>query len=99
MCISIGTIVKTNYGTGPYVIEKVYGPFTGPRPLDLLTNNPRPSLPYYSFTCRKNKERDPYYLNGYNLKNGRILSVWCKDEIVIVSFKPGTQFSLFNYHY
>lgn len=97
MCIEVGAIVKTSYGTGPYKIIQVTGPCTCTKYTSALYDfkNPLASLPHYHFVCtEKNGIRKPV-LNGYNKQNGKIKSVWCNDEIEVISFKAGHQFSLF----
>ena len=98
MCIEVGAIVKTSYGTGPYKVVQVTGPCTCPTYTDSLYNfkNPLASLPHYHFVCMDANGKTKSCLNGYTMQNGKIKSVWCNDEIEVLAFKPGHQFSLFK---
>lgn len=74
-------IVRTSYGTGPYVIKEIYGPCACPKYLDVINKRLAPSKPHYRLTLRSLNPRDrgDYYLNGYD-KNGN--SVWCSDRLI-----------------
>ena len=93
MCIEKGTIIKTSYNTGPYVVDKVIGPCTCPSYLSTLNqtkDNPaKDSEEHYHFTVKDadGQSKSNSYLNGYRKVGDRILSVWCDDEIFII----GTQ--------
>lgn len=70
--IQIGDIVRTSYGTGPYEICSVSGPFTSPSYLQSLNLGEKApaSPPHFSYTCRlahdTKKRKADYYLNGYD---------------------------------
>lgn len=84
MCIQIGTIVTTNYGTGPYEIKERTGPCTCTHPLDSLEGDETPSREHYHFVVTKEGEQSDFYLNGYYKDvSGRILNAWNDDEILI----------------
>lgn len=99
MCVSIGSIITTNYGTGPYVVSAVSDLCTCPRYIDTLGGNNREmahhSPEHYHFVCHHpNNKKDTYYLGGYVNANGRILSVWSTDEIFVHGIVEGTQLQL-----
>ncbi|MCH7400105.1 hypothetical protein MM236_19070 [Belliella sp. DSM 107340] len=98
-----GTIIKTSYGSRPYLINEVSEPCNCGRLSDQLglTNTGMQdwSPDHYHITCKDlDKSRsngDPCYLNAYNLIDGEIRSIYCNDKIEILGVKKGTQFSLF----
>jgi hypothetical protein len=93
MCINKGTVIKTSYDTGPYVVEKIIGPCTCPSYLSELNqtkeNPANPSKEHYHFVVKdaEGNSKSNSYLNGYHEVNGRILSVWSNDEILILGQK------------
>lgn len=74
--LTVGQWVKTSYGTGPYRITKVYGPC---RCVDEWADGDAyRSEPHYHLLCRKEGDREDYYLNGYRPDGS---SVWSDDWI------------------
>ena len=77
-------IVRTSYGTGPYVITKVSGPYTDPSFVASLNGDNTPSKPHYCFVCKDvgNPRSHESYLNGYdeNCNN-----VWRSDRLIVCS--------------
>lgn len=77
--------VRTNYGTGPYIVTKVHSGCTDPSFLDTINcpmgQTPPPSPEHTCLTCKNlgGKERGDFYLNGYdeNLNN-----VWRDDRLI-----------------
>ena len=82
--IKVGDIIRTNYGTGPYEVTDVKGPFTEPSFVDSLNmgKDAPKSPPYFCYTCRLagSKKRGDYYLNGYNGVTHK--NVWRNDRII-----------------
>lgn len=82
--IKVGDIICTNYGTGPYEVIDVKGPFTTPSFLDQLNLREKAPMspPHFSYTCKRvgSKKREKYYLNGYD--GGTHKNVWCDDRII-----------------
>lgn len=62
MRLEIGDIVKTSYGTGPYVIEGIRRDCTCPKPLDEINMDDPPASPPHIGLILKGH----YYLNGYD---------------------------------
>lgn len=88
-----GTLVITNYGTGPYLVVKVNGPCTCPRPNDLYDR--KPANPHYHMDCcNPEDKRDKYYLGYYALDGDRICSVISNDEIRVIGHQEGYQAEL-----
>lgn len=100
MILHKGTIIKTNYNTGPYVVKSVSGPCNCPRAIDTLGYNngimSKSSPDHYHIVCTDPIDRKQLsYLNGYNKVGDRILSVWNSDEILIVALPDHVQMTLF----
>ena len=76
-----GLIVRTSYGTGPYVITQVLGPSVEPGFFAKLNGDNTPSKPHYYLTVRPVgvKSNSDCYLNGYD-ENGN--SVWNNDRLI-----------------
>lgn len=79
--LQVGCEVRTNYGTGPYIVEKITGPCNCPK--TFRVESEEPSEDHYHLFCsgrdgggRKGK----FYLNGYTLEGK---SVWNNDELSI----------------
>jgi hypothetical protein len=90
--VLLGAIVVTNYGTGPYLIERILGPSTEPLFSDTLAGIKRHREPYYYFECRdldadgQIRKRDHAYLNGYRLdgthvSSGDVITFFRPDEL------------------
>lgn len=78
----IGQIVKTNYGTGPYVIDEITIS-DDPAFLDSLNNGGKAKrIPHFSLVCHKFLEnpKHKYYLNGYDEIGN---SIWGFEDRVI----------------
>lgn len=87
MDIKPGTILKTSYGTGPYIVELVHGPCTCNHPVAEINGIHRVSEEHYHFTLRhiKNIKGDRFWLNAYKKEADRYLSVWNPvDEIFVI---------------
>jgi hypothetical protein len=79
MLVQLGAYVRTNYGTGPYLIEEIEGPCTCPSFQRHLAGDERPSRPHFHLTVREIALRkDRAWLNGYTL-DGKC--VWSGDRI------------------
>jgi hypothetical protein len=84
--VSIGDIIKTSYGTGPYIVIDITGPCTCPAYRDIINGRyDHLSAPHYHITGEKDNRK--YYLNGYALdQDGKIKSIWLDDEIFITGY-------------
>jgi hypothetical protein len=88
--VPLGSIVKTSYNTGPFRVVKILGPSTEPSYHDWLDfgEDGPPSRPHYNLLCVKADDppgtKAHSYLNGYELREGRILSVWMDHEIFMI---------------
>ena len=82
--IKIGDIIRTSYGTGPYEVIDVKGPFTTPNFLDSLNLREKAPMspPHFSYTCKRvgSKKRGEYYLNSYDGVTHK--NVWRDDRII-----------------
>ena len=81
--VTIGAHLRTNYGTGPYVVREIDGPCTCVEYHDQINGRERTSQEHYHLVVRRpcGKGGD-YYLNGFTL-DGR--SVWGKDRLFEVN--------------
>jgi hypothetical protein len=86
-------IVKTNYGSGPYIIKRVSGPCICAQYLDQITpstwvdGKPKPSEPHYHMVCQCVRGRDgDFYLSGFRLDG---TNVWNDDELELIGYVPG----------
>lgn len=97
MDIKPGDIIKTNYGSGPHIVEKVFGPcrcseiVVGPYQENKDTNYLNPDGIYekehYHFICRcpKGHTSRRYFLNGYFQTGDRYRNIWFnRSEIFVV---------------
>lgn len=88
-------VVRTNYGTGPYIIETVDGPCTCAEYLRHIDGDDSPSEPHFHLTCRLAPGAigggGNYWLNGYRLDG---TSVWSNDRLELVGAAAG-QLGLF----
>lgn len=83
MIVAPGLVVRTSYGTGPYVVLRVDGPCCCSSYLDSISGRERPSKPHFHITCRKPDGRGGnYHLNGYSLEGK---SVWSRDRLTVES--------------
>lgn len=78
--VSVGHIVETSYGTGPYLITAVSGPCRCPEYVRSLSGDVAPSEPHYHITCEGHN--GTAWLNGYLLDGN---NVWCADRLLIHS--------------
>jgi hypothetical protein len=78
--LRIGDVVRTSYGTGPYLITEIEGPCTCAAYLRHLDGDESPSEPHYHLTCEMVDEprKGSYWLNGYRLDG---TSVWSGDRV------------------
>lgn len=77
-------IVRTSYGTGPYIIVKVKTSIE-PSFIDYINmKNPPASPEHYTLTVRRLNSNDhsDYFLNGYN---DDLQSVWENGDRLIVT--------------
>ena len=86
MRIEIGSIVKTNYSTGPYRVVRIIRGCTCPSFLDKLNSKgpPQKSKPHIHLIVRGmvgHDKRSTFYLNGYD--ENTLKSVWDDDEIIL----------------
>lgn len=82
--IRVGQVVRTSYGTGPYIIRNISGERTDPSFIDSLNlqeKAPR-SLPHRNFEVSplSDPKKKGYFLNGYD---ENLRSVWTDDYLVI----------------
>lgn len=82
--IRVGQVVRTSYGTGPYIIRNISGERTDPSFIDSLNlqeKAPR-SLPHRNFEVSplSDPKNKGYFLNGYD---ENLRSVWTDDYLVI----------------
>lgn len=83
MNVAPGLVVRTSYGTGPYVVRQVDGPCCCSNYLDSIDGRKKPSKPHFHLTCRKPDGRGgEFFLNGFTL-DGR--SVWGSDRLSVES--------------
>ena len=82
--ISVGGVVRTNYGSGPYVVTSVSGPCTCPSFVDELNmDEPPRSRPHIHMSCTDLKSgKSGYSLNGYDPET--LQSVWGSDYITVI---------------
>lgn len=83
MRINVGTIVRTSYNTGPYVVIDITKGCTCSSFMDSINmKNPPNSRPHYHLVCRSldKTDRSRYYLNGYD---ENLNSVWNNDRLII----------------
>ena len=87
-----GQIVRTSYGTGPYIITSVYGPSTEPSFLSSLNGITTPSKPHFCLTVRPVgvKSSSDCYLNGYDEDGNSVWNsdclIFCAEETLLLSF-------------
>ena len=85
MRLEVGDIIKTNYGTGPYVIKSIMRNCTGPAPLDEINlDNPPESLPHIHLVLEGG-----FYLSGYD--EATLKSVWDHDFLIYCGQKSQVQ--------
>lgn len=82
--VCVGQVVRTSYGTGPYIIRNISGERTDPSFIDSLNlqeKAPR-SLPHRNFEVSplSDPKKKGYFLNGYD---ENLRSVWTDDYLVI----------------
>jgi hypothetical protein len=95
--LSIGDVVQTNYGTGPYRVIDIERDCTCPSYLDALDvggdEAPR-SAPHMHITCvesstpvrKRYGERELRWLSRFvETGDGRIVNVWNDDELFFVT--------------
>lgn len=78
-----GMVVRTNYGSGPYEVERFIEGCTCPSFIDTLefgANAPL-SKPHYHIVCRKplHHREGLFHLNGYD---ENLNSVWDNDRLI-----------------
>lgn len=79
--LQVGCEVRTNYGTGPYIVEKITGPCNCPKYLPIFNEEPSPD--HYHLVCKGRDgggRKGTFYLNGYTLEGN---SVWDDSELII----------------
>ena len=98
--IQPGAIVRTSYGTGPYIVLSVEHDCTCACYLDQINmSDPPPSPPHMHLACAVVGDPDrteQCWLGGYvDSGNGRLRSIWSDDEVFIDGMAPG-QMELFS---
>ncbi|MES2586962.1 MAG: hypothetical protein V4536_08595 [Pseudomonadota bacterium] len=95
MNLSVGDIVRTNYGTGPYIIEHVSELCTCPSYMDTLNGDVlKESDHHYHLRCTGVRGGNGFfYLNGYTDEGS---NVWTDDRIEFVGQAKNIQFGLFE---
>lgn len=74
----IGELVRTNYGTGPYLIVDISGLCSCPSYLDAIAmRNPPASMAHFHLTCKSPGKKGDFYLNGFLPAN-----VWNDDYLI-----------------
>lgn len=89
--LAVGALVRTSYGTGPYVVTRVSGPCTCPEYVRSLDGDQTPSEPHYHLECRdaaapsrrRGSDSGPSYLNGYRPDGS---NVWRRDRLELVEY-------------
>ena len=90
-----GSIVRTSYETGPYVVLEMLTDCTCPKYEDLISMaNPPASAPHTHLMCacivHGVQVKELAWLHGYTDQgDGRIKSVWCDDELYVQGLAPG----------
>lgn len=89
--LEVGALIRTNYGTGPYVVESVDGPCDCPEYVRSLDGDNSPSEPHYHLTVRdadrpaghgrRKMTGGQSYLGGYRPDGS---SVWSRDRIELL---------------
>lgn len=100
MKLQAAAIVRTNYGTGPYIIKSVYGPCRCSDYLDYINlAEPPRSEPHYHLTCEHvgtsevgGLKASPSYLGGYRPDGS---NVWSDDRLVFEGVAEGVTGDLF----
>lgn len=96
--IEVGDTVKTNYNTGPFIVEEISGPYdkiTFPGTLALVDSPPHYSLKMSEPDAKRNKDGSlpknyQYsYINDLIIKDGKIVNIFADntDEVTIIA-KP-----------
>lgn len=79
----VGMRIRTNYGTGPYVVTKITEGCNCPNFLDNLNLGEKApkSPPHAHLVCKRADVNDKslYYLNGYD---ENLHSVWSNDYLI-----------------
>jgi hypothetical protein len=79
----IGAIVRTSYGTGPYVIRHVSGPEVGERKIGQF------NMMLHGYGCGVGE----YFLNGYRQDGTHCRT---KDFLIFEGFEPNCNADLFS---
>jgi hypothetical protein len=95
--LQLGRILSTSYGSGPYILQHIYGPCTCTEYVASLSGSTKPSEAHYHLTVheanpRPGKRDIRGWLAGYR-DDGT--SVWCDDRLIFGELAPGTQQQLF----
>lgn len=76
-----GMVVRTSYGTGPYVVKDFTSGCTCPSFVDSINmSNPPASRSHYHIVCQKEGERSNSFLNGYD---ENLNSVWSNERLIV----------------
>lgn len=89
--LQLNAIVRTSYGTGPYVITELSGPCS----CNCSDERPHSTEPHYHIECQlvDRSRRGPYWLNGYRLDG---TNVWSRDRLAFEGLAPGASANLFT---
>ena len=84
--LSVGDVVKTSYGTGPYRILAIGGPCTC-YPYHVV-GGPKKSTPHYhlevEYTDIPSGGKNRAYLGGVIYRDGKFACAWSPDEYEVV---------------
>lgn len=79
MNLTLGRVVRTSYGTGPFKISRIFGPCTCLGYVGTINGDEGESDQHYHMTAEKpDRPREPYALNGYR-DDGT--NVWSRDQL------------------
>lgn len=104
--MKVGVILKTSYGTGSYLVQRISEICTCPSYTASLNGDDSPSKPHYHFTLKDlDKRGGTSWLNGYAPgADGVWRSVWNDEDYLIIDVggvvsdyidETGTQLDLF----
>jgi hypothetical protein len=87
--IQVGDIIKTSYGTGPFLVTHVIRGCTCPEFVRSLNGDKRPSLPHIHADLMDMNGRKGYGIGGYDDTVEPAKSVWKPDTVsVIGKYEP-----------
>lgn len=86
-----GTIIKTSYNTGPYIIKSRSGLCICPEDCLPAIGGKTFSPEHYHYICTKEGVNGEFYLNGFDKNN---YNVWNGDYLIVLSTE-GVQKQMF----